>query len=158
MDVSHLIDPLNDAQREPKEVPPWAVLAVTFTNKAAGEMRARLDALIPGSTQGLTVGTFHGIAHRLLRRHWREAGLTETFQILDSDDQLRLVKRVVAGLGLDDDAPAVIAMELTDNHEMVIPIFAVCLLARAAASLFCPTPVYKDFAERMVQDFDGQKG
>jgi DNA helicase-2/ATP-dependent DNA helicase PcrA len=63
---------------------------------------ARAGALIPGGTQGLTVGTFHGIAHRLLRRHWREAGLPETFQILDADDQLRLVKRVVAGLGLDD--------------------------------------------------------
>jgi DNA helicase-2/ATP-dependent DNA helicase PcrA len=65
-------------------------------------MRARLDSLIPGGTTGLTVGTFHGIAHRLLRRHWREAGLPEGFQILDSDDQQRLVKRVVAGLGLDE--------------------------------------------------------
>ncbi len=134
MDVSYLIDPLNEPQREAvcappghylvlagagsgktrvlthrigwltqaERVPPWAILAVTFTNKAAGEMRARLEALIEGGTQGLTVGTFHGIAHRLLRRHWREAGLTETFQILDSDDQLRLVKRVIAGLGLDD--------------------------------------------------------
>jgi DNA helicase-2/ATP-dependent DNA helicase PcrA len=134
MDVSYLIDPLNDAQREAvcappghylvlagagsgktrvlthrigwltqaERVPPWAILAVTFTNKAAGEMRARLGALIPGGTQGLTVGTFHGIAHRLLRRHWREAGLPDTFQILDADDQLRLVKRVIAGLGLDD--------------------------------------------------------
>ncbi|WP_063674543.1 DNA helicase II [Dyella thiooxydans] len=134
MDVSHLIDSLNDAQREAvcappghylvlagagsgktrvlthrigwlcevEQVPPWAILAVTFTNKAAGEMRARLGALIPQSTQGLTVGTFHGIAHRLLRRHWAEAGLPEGFQILDSDDQQRLVKRVVAGLGLDD--------------------------------------------------------
>ncbi len=134
MDVSHLIDSLNEAQREAvcappghylvlagagsgktrvlthrigwltdvERVPPWAILAVTFTNKAAGEMRARLGALIPNSTQGLTVGTFHGIAHRLLRRHWAEAGLPEGFQILDSDDQQRLVKRVVAGLGLDD--------------------------------------------------------
>jgi DNA helicase-2/ATP-dependent DNA helicase PcrA len=81
---------------------PWSILAVTFTNKAAGEMRARLAKLLPHGMRGLTVGTFHGIAHRLLRQHWQEAHLPETFQILDSDDQQRLVKRVVAGLGIDD--------------------------------------------------------
>jgi DNA helicase-2/ATP-dependent DNA helicase PcrA len=87
---------------EAEGAPPWSILAVTFTNKAAGEMRARLAKLLPHGMRGLTVGTFHGIAHRLLRQHWQEAHLPETFQILDSDDQQRLVKRVVAGLGIDD--------------------------------------------------------
>ncbi len=81
---------------------PWSILAVTFTNKAAGEMRARCDNLIRQGTRGLTVGTFHGIAHRLLRQHWREAKLPETFQILDSDDQQRVIKRVIAALSLDE--------------------------------------------------------
>ena len=87
---------------EAEAAPPWAILAVTFTNKAAGEMRGRVGSLLPGGMRGLTVGTFHGIAHRLLRQHWREADLPETFQILDADDQQRLVKRVVAGLGVDE--------------------------------------------------------
>jgi DNA helicase-2/ATP-dependent DNA helicase PcrA len=134
MDVSHLLDELNPAQREAVSAPPghylvlagagsgktrvlthriawllevegaspWSILAVTFTNKAAGEMRARCDSLIRQGTRGLTVGTFHGIAHRLLRQHWREAKLPETFQILDSDDQQRLIKRTIQGLGLDE--------------------------------------------------------
>jgi len=87
---------------EAESAPPWSILAVTFTNKAAGEMRGRLANLLPHGLRGLTVGTFHGIAHRLLRQHWQEAQLPETFQILDSDDQQRLVKRVVAGLGIDE--------------------------------------------------------
>ncbi len=89
-------------QLEVERVSPWSLLAVTFTNKAAGEMRGRAESLIGQGARGLTIGTFHGIAHRLLRRHWREAGLPETFQILDADDQQRLVKRTMQGMGLDE--------------------------------------------------------
>ncbi len=135
MDVSHLLDGLNAAQRQAVSappghllllagagsgktrvlvhriawltqvmgVPPWAILAVTFTNKAAREMRHRCETLMhEGGTRGMWIGTFHGLAHRLLRLHFADAGLPETFQVLDSDDQLRLVKRVIADLGLDD--------------------------------------------------------
>ncbi|QSX79317.1 DNA helicase II [Agrilutibacter solisilvae] len=134
MDVSHLLDALNPAQREAVSappghhlvlagagsgktrvlmhriawlnevfgVPPHGILAVTFTNKAAGEMRARADHLLRHGARGMWIGTFHGIAHRLLRLHWQEAKLPEGFQVLDSDDQLRLVKRVVQQLELDD--------------------------------------------------------
>ena len=134
MDVSHLLDGLNDAQREAVSAPPghylvlagagsgktrvlthriaWlnevfgvpahGIFAVTFTNKAAGEMRHRADALLRNGSRGLWIGTFHGLAHRLLRLHWQDAKLPEGFQILDSDDQLRLVKRVVQQLDLDE--------------------------------------------------------
>ena len=134
MDVSHLLDGLNPAQREAVSAPPghtlvlagagsgktrvlthriaWlnevhgvpvhGIFAVTFTNKAAGEMRQRLDAQLRNGARGLWVGTFHGLAHRLLRLHWQEAKLPEGFQVLDSDDQLRLVKRVVQQLELDE--------------------------------------------------------
>ncbi len=134
MDVSHLLDGLNAAQRdavsaepghmlvlagagsgktrvlthriawlhEVHGVPMHAIFAVTFTNKAAGEMRHRAQSLLPQGARGMWIGTFHGLAHRLLRLHWQDAKLPESFQILDSDDQLRLVKRVVQALEIDE--------------------------------------------------------
>ena len=134
MDVSHILDSLNSAQREAVTAPPgpirvlagagsgktrvlvqriawligvenvspWSLLAVTFTNKAAAEMRHRIESMLDSPADRLWIGTFHGIAHRLLRIHWEEAKLPRDFQILDSDDQQRLLKRVIRGLDLDE--------------------------------------------------------
>ncbi|HXY76009.1 MAG TPA: DNA helicase II [Steroidobacteraceae bacterium] len=134
MDLTPVLSPLNDAQRqavtapiapvlvlagagsgktrvlthriayliEAQGVSAHAVLAVTFTNKAAGEMRARIERLLGVPSGTLWIGTFHGIAHRLLRLHSREAKLGAGFQILDSEDQLRLIKKVLKASDLDE--------------------------------------------------------
>jgi DNA helicase-2/ATP-dependent DNA helicase PcrA len=85
------------------QLSPGGVMAVTFTNKAAKEMLTRLSAMLPVAVRGMWIGTFHGLCNRFLRAHWKLAGLPQGFQILDSSDQLSAVKRVIKGLGLDEE-------------------------------------------------------
>lgn len=87
---------------EMHDLSPYSVMAVTFTNKAAREMQGRLETLTQRSARSMWVGTFHGLCHRFLRTHWAEANLEQHFQVLDSDDQLKTVKRIIGELNLDD--------------------------------------------------------
>jgi DNA helicase-2/ATP-dependent DNA helicase PcrA len=83
-----------------ESVAPQNIVAVTFTNKAATEMQTRIQKIISAPTRGMWVGTFHGLAHKFLRLHWQEAGLQQGFQILDSADQYRQIRRLLKNLGL----------------------------------------------------------
>src|SRR3954467_5064519 len=85
------------------QVSPGGVMAVTFTNKAAKEMMTRLQAMLPVNVRGMWIGTFHGLCNRFLRAHWRIAKLPQSFQILDTQDQLSAVKRVIKQFNVDDE-------------------------------------------------------
>ena len=89
----------------------YSVMAVTFTNKAAKEMRARLEAMLPLNIRAMWLGTFHGLCHRFLRLHHKEVGLPATFQILDSSDQLALVKRLLKVLNISEEIIAPRALQ-----------------------------------------------
>lgn len=198
MDVSPILDGLNQAQREAVSSPPgptlvlagagsgktrvlvhriaWlcnvenispmSILSVTFTNKAAAEMRGRVENLLDRPVAGMWLGTFHGVAHRMLRAHWQEANLPQSFQILDSEDQSRLIKRLLKSLEIDDAKwPAKQAQwyingrkdeglrpeQLQDNGDMVSRQYIRIYSAYQAA---CERAGVVDFAELLLRSLE----
>src|SRR6267143_1484059 len=198
MDLSPILNPLNEAQREAVTAPlgpvlvlagagsgktrvlthrivwviqaggasPHGILAVTFTNKAAGEMRGRVEQLlgIPGG--GLWIGTFHGIAHRLLRLHWREANLVQGFQILDAEDQQRLIRKLLKASDLDETrwVPREVQWFINSNKDegrrpqhlkdATDPTRSQLFKLYAAYELACARAGVVDFAELLLRAFE----
>jgi len=146
-------------------VTPSGVLAVTFTNKAAREMHTRLAAMLPLDLRGMWIGTFHGLANRLLRAHHREAGLPQSFQILDSQDQLAVVKRLARSLDLDEDRFPPRELQAFINARKEEGLRAGALgnrdeLARRQADFFaaydaqCQKEGVVDFAELLLRSYE----
>ena len=203
MDVSNILNHLNDAQREAvcaspghqlilagagsgktrvlvhriawllqiEHISPHQILAVTFTNKAAKEMRERLTNLMQSGPEvqglrGMWVGTFHSIAHRLLKAHWQQAKLPQNFQILDSDDQLRVIKRLYQTLSIDDTRyppkqtqwyingqkdEGLRAAHLPDTHD---PFSQTMKMLYAAYEEACQRAGVVDFAELLLRSHE----
>src|SRR5712671_6193955 len=198
MDVSPILDPLNEAQRaavtarlgpvlvlagagsgktrvlthriawviQAEGASPHGILAVTFTNKAAGEMRARVERLLGVPSGALWIGTFHGIAHRLLRLHWREANLAQGFQILDSEDQQRLIRKLLKASDLDETrwVPREVQWFINSNKdegrrpqhlkEASDPTRSQLIRLYAAYEAACARAGVVDFAELLLRAFE----
>jgi DNA helicase-2/ATP-dependent DNA helicase PcrA len=198
MDLSPILNPLNDAQRaavtaplgpvlvlagagsgktrvlthriawliQAEGVSPHGVLAVTFTNKAAGEMRSRIERLLGVPGASLWIGTFHGIAHRLLRIHWREANLSQGFQILDSEDQQRLIRKILKAAELDESrwVPREVQWFINNNKDEGRrpqhlkdgndPTRAQLIKLYAAYEAACARSGVVDFAELLLRAFE----
>jgi DNA helicase-2/ATP-dependent DNA helicase PcrA len=198
MDVSPILNPLNEAQRAAVTAPlgpvlvlagagsgktrvlthriawviqaegasPHGILAVTFTNKAAGEMRARVEQLLGVPGGGLWIGTFHGIAHRLLRLHWREANLVQGFQILDAEDQQRLIRKLLKASDLDETrwVPREVQWFINSNKDegrrpqhlkdASDPTRSQLIKLYAAYELACARAGVVDFAELLLRAFE----
>ena len=198
MDVSPILDPLNEAQRAAVTAPlgpvlvlagagsgktrvlthriawviqaegtsPHGILAVTFTNKAAAEMRARVERLLGVPSGALWIGTFHGIAHRLLRLHWREANLAQGFQIMDSEDQQRLIRKLLKASDLDETrwVPREVQWFINSNKdegrrpqhlkEASDPTRSQLIRLYAAYEAACGRAGVVDFAELLLRAFE----
>jgi DNA helicase-2/ATP-dependent DNA helicase PcrA len=198
MDVSPILNPLNEAQRAAVTAPlgpvlvlagagsgktrvlthriawviqaegasPHGILAVTFTNKAAGEMRARVEQLLGVPGGGLWIGTFHGIAHRLLRLHWREANLVQGFQILDAEDQQRLIRKLLKAADLDETrwVPREVQWFINSNKDegrrpqhlkdASDPTRSQLIKLYAAYEVACARAGVVDFAELLLRAFE----
>jgi DNA helicase-2/ATP-dependent DNA helicase PcrA len=147
------------------QVSPAGIMAVTFTNKAAKEMLTRLSAMLPMSTRGMWIGTFHGLCNRLLRTHFRDAALPQAFQILDSQDQLSMIKRLLKANNVDDEKyPAKNLMyfinHAKDQGQRANQIEAFDPIDRKMCELYdlydqqCQREGVVDFAELLLRAFE----